>query len=227
MDISFLVTSHNESDELKKVLGQLASFIVKNGTNDEIVVLDDYSDNPKTIGILDEAAKKPFVTIFHHRLNKDFGTHKTDGSRACKKDFIVQLDADEYLSETLLENLRALLEANPTVELYRVPRVNIIRGLMPEDARKWGWHVSTMAEFPGVHIINWNSGDYQSRIYKNSKDIKWNKALHEVVIGAAVATQLPKEVDWAIIHDKTIERQRSQNAFYNQNWSPEANMGRG
>ena len=227
MDISFLVTSHNEGDELKKVLDQLSSYITKNSTNDEIVVLDDYSENPKTIEILTAAIKHSFISIFHHRLNKDFGTHKTDGSRACKKDFIIQLDADEYLSENLLENIRAVLTANPSVELYRVPRVNIVRGITPDDVAKWGWHVSVLPEFPGLPIVNWNSGDYQSRIYKNIPDIKWHRKLHETVVGAAVATGLPKEVEWAIIHDKTIERQRRQNEFYNDNWSPEANVGKG
>jgi hypothetical protein len=38
---------------------------------------------------------------------------------------------------------------------------------------------------------------------------------------------LPKEVEWSIIHDKTIDRQRAQNLFYNQNWSKQANMGQG
>lgn len=227
MDISFLVTSHNEGEELKKVLDQLTAFIVRHNSNDEIVVLDDYSDNPKTLEILNQASQHRFVRLYHHRLNKDFGTHKTDGSRACKRDYIVQLDADEYLSEPLLENLRELLNSNPTVELYRVPRVNLLRGLTQLDALKWGWHVSDLPEYPGIKVINWHHGDYQSRIYKNSPDIKWVKKLHETVDGARVVTELPKEVDWAIIHDKTIERQRSQNEFYNQHWSPEANMGRG
>jgi hypothetical protein len=38
---------------------------------------------------------------------------------------------------------------------------------------------------------------------------------------------LPKEVDWALIHEKTIERQKAQNMFYNKNWSRQANMGHG
>lgn len=227
MNLSFLVTCHNEVGELKKLLDQLTGYITANKTEDEIVVLDDYSDNPETIKILEAAIKHPFVNLFHHRLNKNFGEHKTAGSRACKKDYIVQLDADEYLHPTLLENLRSIIEANPTVELFRVPRVNLIRGLTPEDAARWGWHVSTMSEYPGLHIINWHHGDYQWRIYKNSEKIRWAKALHEVIVGAGVTTELPKDPELAIIHDKTIERQRAQNEFYNKNWSVEANMGRG
>jgi len=46
-------------------------------------------------------------------------------------------------------------------------------------------------------------------------------------MGAEYVTMLPKEVEWSIIHDKTIDRQRAQNLFYNQNWSKQANMGQG
>ena len=225
MKLSFLVTAHNEVDELRKLLDQLTEYVIKNGQIDEVVILNDYSDNPNTIKILEAASKHPFVTLLHHRLNNNFGEHKTVGSRACKNEYIIQLDADEYLHPTLLENLRDIIEANPTVELFRVPRVNIVRGMTPDDARKWGWHVSSLPEFPGMSIVNWHSGDYQWRIYKNSERIKWTKKLHEVISGASVVTELPKEVELSIIHDKTIERQRAQNEFYNKNWSVKENMG--
>jgi hypothetical protein len=88
-----------------------------------------------------------------------------------------------------------------------------------------------LPEFGDLPVINWgnggNGGDYQSRIYKNTEKIKWQKPLHETIVGASLVAHLPKEVDYAIIHDKTIERQRNQNEFYNKNWSVAANMGQG
>jgi len=227
MNLSFLITTHNEGDELDRLLQQLCEYIEVNKTSDEIVILDDYSDNQKTIEILTKVTKLPFVKLFHHRLDKNFGEHKTAGSRACKNEYIFQLDADEYPHPTLLENVRSIIEANSAVELFRVPRVNIVRGMTLDDAAKWGWHVSQLPEFPGHSIVNWNSGDYQWRIYKNDERIKWAKKLHEIIVGAQVVTELPKEVELSIIHDKTIERQRAQNEFYNKNWSAAANMGQG
>lgn len=222
MTISFLVSCHNEVTELRTILTQLTEFISKNNTQDEIVVLDDESDNPATLEVLSEFQKYPFLRVFKHKLSGDFGAHKTAGSRECKGDFIFQLDADEYVSDTLLENLREILEENPSVELYRVPRVNIVRGLTPEDAVKWGWRISDKFMNP---VINWP--DRQSRIYKNVPSIYWKKKLHETITGATVSTDLPEDQLFAIIHDKTIERQRKQNEFYNKNWSREANMGLG
>ena len=227
MKISYLVTVHNETLELLQLIEKLKTHIDFVAINDEVVILDDFSDNPDTIKILDKAKSYGF-TVVQHALNKNFSEHKNYGSKRCVGDYIIQIDADEYLYPVLLSNMHELLESNPTVELYRVPRVNIVRGATDNDARNWGWHMMKLPEFGDLPIINWgNGGDYQSRIYKNSLRIQWHKPLHETIMGAAIVADLPKEVDYAIIHDKTIDRQRSQNEFYNKNWSIKANMGQG
>lgn len=226
MKISYLVTVHNETLELLQLIEKLKTHINFVAPNDEVVILDDFSNNPDTIKILDKAKSYGFAVV-QHALNKNFAEHKNYGSNRCVGNFVCQLDADEYLYPALLNNIHELLESNPTVELYRVPRVNIVRGATDNDARNWGWHVTKLPEFGDLPIINWNSGDYQSRIYKNSPKIQWHKPLHETIMGASIVAHLPKDVDYAIIHDKTIDRQRAQNEFYNKNWSPKANMGHG
>lgn len=227
MKISYLVSCHNETLELLELIEKLKTHLDSNSPNDEVVILDDFSDNPDTKKILEKAKSYGF-TIVQHALNKNFAEHKNYGGKRCVGDYIVQLDADEYLWPEFLTNMQELLTSNPTVELYRVPRVNIVRGATKEDAMKWGWHLGTIPEYFGeTPVINWNHGDYQSRIYKNSLKIQWHKPLHETIAGAEYVSQLPKEVEWSIIHDKTIQRQLSQNKFYNQNWSVKANMGYG
>lgn len=226
MKISYLITCHNETKELLDLIEKFKSHIHNNAPNDEVVILDDFSTNEDTKKILYTANTYGF-TVVQHALNKNFAEHKNHGSKRCVGDYIVQLDADEYLWPSFLENMRELLESNPTVELYRVPRVNIVRGATPQDAAMWGWDLSRLPEFGEVPIVNWSHGDYQSRIYKNSLKIQWHKPLHETIVGAEFVSQLPREVEWSIIHDKTIERQKAQNTFYNQNWSRSANMGQG
>ena len=50
MQISYSILTHNETDSLQKLL----DFLLKwKDDEDEIVILDDYSDNEKTIEILD------------------------------------------------------------------------------------------------------------------------------------------------------------------------------
>jgi glycosyltransferase involved in cell wall biosynthesis len=226
MKISYLVTVHNETLELLQLIEKLKTHIDFVAINDEVVILDDFSDNEDTKKILSKAKSYGF-TVVQHALNKNFAEHKNYGSKRCVGDYIVQIDSDEYLFPNLLNNMHELLESNPTVELYRVPRLNIVRGATDNDARNWGWHIMKLPEFGDLPIINWNSGDYQSRIYKNSLRIQWHKPLHETITGASIVADLPKEVDYAIIHDKTIDRQRAQNEFYNKNWSIKANMGQG
>ena len=227
--ISYLITVHNEATELKVLLEKLYKVIA--GTDDEIVILDDFSTDEETKKLL--VFHQLFSTssvlgrVVQHKLDGDFGAHKTFGSRQCKGDYIVQLDADEYLSDALAANLHELIGSNPEVELYRVPRVNIVRGMTDRDAQTWGWHVCKLPEFGDLPIINWNSGDHQARIYKNDERIYWHKKLHETITGANGVAVLPLEVDYAIIHDKTIDRQRAQNEFYNKNWTQQANMGGG
>ena len=227
MKISYLVCCHNEVRELLDLVEKLNTHIESNSPNDEVVILDDFSDNEDTKKILEKAKNYGF-SVVQHALNKNFAEHKNYGSKRCVGDYIVQLDADEYLWPELLQNMQELIRSNPKVELYRVPRVNIVRGATPQDAAMWGWHLSSIPEhFGNEPIVNWNHGDYQSRIYKNSLKIQWKKPLHETIDGAEYVTMLPKEVEWSIIHDKTIDRQLSQNKFYNQNWSRSANMGHG
>ena len=226
MKISYLVTCKNETLELLQLIENLKTHIDFVAPNDEVVILDDFSNNEDTKKILAKAKSYGF-TVVQHSLNKNFSEHKNYGSKRCVGDYILQIDADEYLSQPLLNNIHEIIDSNPTVELYRVPRVNIVRGATDNDARNWGWHMTKLPEFGDLPIINWGNGDYQSRIYKNSLRIQWHKPLHETIIGASIVTDLPKEVDYAIIHDKTIERQRNQNMFYNKNWSIKANMGQG
>ena len=227
MKISYLVTCHNETLELLGLIEKLKTHLDFNAPNDEVVILDDFSDNDGTKKILDKARSYGF-TVVQHALNKNFAEHKNYGSKRCIGDYIVQLDADEYLWPELLQNMHELLSANPNVDLFRVPRVNIVRGATENDARMWGWSLQTIPEYFGdLPIINWAHGDYQARIYRNHVKMQWHKPLHETIMGAETTTMLPREVEWAIIHDKTIDRQRAQNMFYNQNWSAKANMGQG
>ena len=216
MKISFLVTCHNELSELSRVMHQLHAYLTRDGiygSDDEIVILDDYSDNERLVKqlALYSDCLKPNISVIKHHLDGDFGAHKTWGSRQCKGEWIVQIDADEYLADDLLENLHELIESNPDVEMYRVPRINEVEGLTEEDVRKWRWNVSTMN---GKRVVNFP--DYQCRIYRNDPRIFWQNKVHEVIVGANVTTALPPEPEWCLIHPKTIDRQRQQNALYDK-----------
>jgi glycosyltransferase involved in cell wall biosynthesis len=209
--ISFAITTHNEGEYIQRLLDQLIPHC--RATGDEIIILDDYSDDQETKWILSGATRSSVVEgqefrlrLASLKLNGDFAAHKNHLNAICRGTYILQVDADETLHPNLLENLHALLDANETVDLFAIPRVNTVEGLTEEDIRRWGWRINEKGwvMFP----------DYQTRLYRNSPDIKWEGKVHERITGHKTMTPLPAEEEWSLYHGKTIERQRKQNDFY-------------
>jgi glycosyltransferase involved in cell wall biosynthesis len=245
MLISFAVCTHNEGRYVHDLLGYLGSYIQVNEGRDnvfyEIVVIDDFSDEPVTATVLEVLEKSERVRIHKHALNGDFATHKNYMNHACRGDWILNLDADESIPWDVLDLLPALVEENPNVEAYWLPRVNTVHGLTQAHVDKWGWKISKLHEFvekfsPSmeevklleahkliidvtatgvvayVPIIQWP--DPQLRFYKNDSKIHWVNKVHEQLVGYTAFGALPVEPDYAIRHHKTIDRQEHQNSFY-------------
>ena len=219
--ISYLVTVHNETQTLENLLGRLTTFKCP---EDEIVIVDDYSDDIQTHAILTKFQTKDWIYL--HRLNNDYGAHKNYGITECKNDWIFQLDADELPPFTLVgENIKELINSNPQVELFWIPRINDFKGVTPEHAARWNWTLS-MSPTYNRPIINWDTGDYQGRLFKRDYPrIHWEKKLHEQITGHNSHAPLPKDESWAIYHDKTIEKQEESNIRYMKNFTPNENMG--
>ena len=59
-----------------------------------------------------------------------------------------------------------------------------------------------------------NFPDYQARIFRNQKHIKWIKEVHEVIDGAKTYAHLPPQEELTLKHEKEIARQEEQNRLY-------------
>lgn len=209
--ISFAITTHNEGIYVQELLDQLIPHCEKTG--DEIVILDDYSDDVVTkdaiINALSMAARydnKFRVTLAHRHLNNDFAAHKNHLNSLCNGDYIFQVDADERFHDTLLTYLHDIVYNNTSIDLFLIPRVNVVNGLTDEDIARWGWKVNEMGwvMYP----------DYQTRLYKNNSVIHWEGKVHERIVGHKMMTHLPPEEEWSLYHIKEIDRQRQQNNYY-------------
>lgn len=217
MNISYVITCHNEGLLVKNLVEHLRKFI---SNDDEILILDDCSD-VETIEQINQTGCK----IINHDLNNNFAEHRNYALQFCKCDYVFSIDADEIPSEFLLENIKEILEANPNVELFGIPRVNTIEGLTQEAVARWGWNVSVIPGFK-FPVINWqNRGDVQYRLHKRLPHLKWNRRLHETIVGSNLTCELPVEPDFALLHHKTIQRQEKQNMFYNKNFTEMENRG--
>ena len=196
--ISYAITACNEHVELDRLLSQLLSSI---RNEDEIVVQMDITATDEVKAVVN----KYKLMNYFHPLNKDFATFKNNLKGLCTKDYIFQIDADEYLSEELLTYLPAILEDNHSVEMFSVPRINTVEGLTEQHIKQWGWRVNEKG---------WvNYPDYQNRIMKNKPEIHWVNKVHEKIVGAMSTTELPYGLE--LMHPKRIERQEKQNNYYN------------
>ena len=195
--ISYAITACNEHVELDRLLSQLTEHI---RPEDEIVVQVDITATEEVKNVI----WKKGLTVYSYPLNNDFASFKNNLKSLCAKDYIFQIDADEFLSEELIHYLDGILDENPEVEMFSVPRVNTVEGLTEAHIKQWGWHVNQ---------DGWvNYPDYQNRILKNKPEIHWVNKVHEKIVGAMVTCPLPEGFD--LYHFKTIERQERQNNYY-------------
>lgn len=205
MKLSYAVTVCDEFIEVQRLLNQLIS---QKYPQDEIVVLVDLNKNIPTselLGYLHKLSSSNHITLLEDRFNNHFADWKNKLTQACTGDFIFQIDADEYLPDEFIDLIHEVLEANPEVDLYYVPRINTVSGLTEEHIQKWGWRVQNgRVNYP----------DYQTRIYRNNSEIKWENKVHEKIIGFKQYTALPEVDALSLIHPKTIERQERQNSYY-------------
>lgn len=220
LKISYLVTVKNETRTLKNLLTKL---VTQRYDEDEIVILDDFSDNDTTKKILEVFSKEKNVHIHQHSLNKNYGLHKNYGITLCHGDWIFQCDADELPSDTLIFNLREIILTNTNIELIYVPRINDFIGVTKDEAAIWGWKLNMSPTYKR-DIVNWP--DFQGRIFKKDYPrIHFERKLHEKIEGHNGFAELPKDEDLALYHDKTIQTQHETNVRYNKEFSREENMG--
>jgi len=214
--ISYLVTCKNTGFELQNLLERLYKY----GQNNECIILDDHSDNPDTLQILNNASDNSFFKVYKHDLNKNYSEHKNYGKSQCQGEYIFQIDDDEMPSETLLESLNELIELNNDIDLFWIPRINDFKGVNPENSRQWGWRLTS---YEDRLIVNWP--DPQGRLFKNVHYIEWKRRLHEKVEGAKTYVHLPAVYELSLHHNKTIEKQIQTNIKYNKLFTEEENKG--
>lgn len=204
MSISYAITVCNEFVEIQK----LVPFLLKlKRQQDEIVILyDQKNGNEEIASWLKKFNKLPNVQFWRGFFDGHFADWKNKLTEYCKGDYIFQIDADELPNRALIENLPNIIEANPTIEVYLVPRVNTVEGLTEEHIKKWNWNVNDKG------WVNWP--DPQWRLWKNKPEIKWVNKVHERLDGYKTYSNLPFQEELALYHPKDIVRQEKQNAFY-------------
>lgn len=248
MKISFAICTHNEGHYVTDLLHRLVSWINRMSSSDpneyEIVIVDDFSTEEETVSTLDRYMRDvSFVKVYKHALNGNFSEHKNYLNSRCTGDWILNLDADEWLPESMLDVLALIVESNPQVEAFWLPRVNTVDGLTFAHVQKWKWVIGSIEGYRKVEIMDKESQEYkllkmfdliisedgdivnyyqpvicwpdlQMRFYKNDPKIQWSGKVHERLMGFTHFSILPQDPQYAIQHHKEIVRQEIQNAYY-------------
>jgi glycosyltransferase involved in cell wall biosynthesis len=207
MKISYGITVHNESEELNSLLEIL---IHKTDVEDEIVICVDGEDEQVQEVITSWVQQyghedMKTIKVYHRKLDGDFASQKNSVIENSTGDYIFHIDADEYPHEILLRDIKRVLEIND-VDLIWVPRVNTVEGITQAHINTWGWKVTEKG---------WvNYPDYQSRIFRNRNDIRWERPVHEMITGCKTFAHIPPQEELSLYHPKTIHKQETQNQLY-------------
>ena len=202
MRISYAIPVCNEHEELDRLL----TLLIKNKrTEDEIVVQADLGNTTREVyQVVDR--HKDQIRLVEFGLKGNFGQFKNNLKANCSGEWIFQIDADEYLKEEFIQHLPEILQDNPTIDLFLLPRINTVEGLTQQHIDMWRWRVDEKG---------WvNFPDYQTRILQNSPKINWVNKVHEVLTGHTTYAMMPPEEFYCLIHPKTIDRQEKQNTLY-------------
>jgi hypothetical protein len=193
--ISYAITVCNEAEALCTLLDFLQPYLQP---GDEIIVQADRKNVTAEVQQVVQDHTHLIRRYVEHDLDYDFARAKNHLNTQCCGEWIFQLDADECPQTSLLQALPAILQANPGVELYKMPRMNsFVDGQGRTEKEYVAWP------------------DYQGRLYRNDPQrIRWHRPIHEKIRGHKAYVYLPKEEKYAIRHRKVTEQDKAKW----QNW---------
>jgi len=204
MKISYAIPVCNEHTELEKLLKFLTP--LKRPEDEIVVQVDSKNVTPEVTALTNFLGDNNDVKVIFFEFNGSFADLKNNLKNHCTGDYIFQIDADEIPHSYLIGLLPTLFKHNPDVDLFLVPRINIVNGLTEEHIQKWRWQVNEKG---------WvNFPDAQMRIIRNAPYIQWASKVHEVIMGYKQYVVLPSEEKFTLYHEKGIGRQELQNEFY-------------
>lgn len=205
MKISYAITVCDEYKELEKLISFLLAHtdIAKH----EILVLADLNKTTtQVIEYCNNHQNYGNIKFYTDSFNGHFSEWKNKLKILCSGQYIFQIDADEIPSEFLIKNIDSIIDSNPAIELFWIPRENYVDGLTPEHILQWRWNIDSLNRI--------NFPDYQARLFKNLPHIHWQNKVHEIIIGCQAQASLPAEARFCLIHTKNINKQEKQNAYY-------------
>jgi len=160
MKISAVIISYNEEANIGRCIDSLRAIA------DEIVVVDCFSkDNTKRI-CLDKG-----IDFYEHEF-LGFADQKNFATSLAKHDFILSLDADEYLSQELIDSILSI-KSNNKYDGYTMNRLSSYAG---QWIKTCGWYPDTKLRLWKKDQGTWvGQGIHEKVALKGHIKIKWLK----------------------------------------------------
>lgn len=206
--VSYAITVCNEQEEFVRLFNILLPYIETDYISEIVILYDKKNGSLKVESYLDEL-KHDNVHVIKAEFNDNFAEWKNILFEHCNGEFIIQLDADELVTDKFITYMYELLSINENIDVIRIPRINTVSDITPAHIQKWRWNVNELGYI--------NFPDWQGRAYRNNKSIRWKNKVHEVLSGYKFIADLTpglQDHDLCIKHPKSIERQEIQNNYY-------------
>ncbi len=203
MTISYQILCKNEGNSLKKLLNFLVTH--KRKVDEINVCRDSLGENPQTLEIINEF--KSHINYFEREITHTIHNQKNWLAGQASGDYLFYLDADELLYGKFINALPTIIESNPEVDIYFLPRINIVEGVTQEYISERGWNVNEKGWI--------NFPDVQDRLFKSNKGIKYHEIPHGRLVNEGKKySLLPTEEVYSIIHIKSFKKQTSDNNWH-------------
>ncbi len=161
MRISAVIIAKNEADNLKQSLPKLAWC-------DEIVVVDDNSSDATAEVALSYGAK------VYQRTFDGFGTQKRFAVSKSSNDWILNIDADEVLSDALIKELQSIVDTTNT-HAYNIPIRHVFLGKVFMHGKE--------SAYKHLRLFNRNYGNFDEAKVHEKVEIKGKVAdLNNVIL---------------------------------------------
>lgn len=123
--LTVIILTYNEERHIKDCIASA-------GLADEILIIDSGSSD-NTVQIAREAGAR----VITHPMNEGFAAQRNFALEQAANEWVMFLDADERITTSLAEGIKAVLTEGPKISAFRIPRRNHFLG-------KWikhcGWY---------------------------------------------------------------------------------------
>ncbi len=149
MKLSTVILAKNEEKNIVRAIESVEF-------SDEILVIDDFSTDRTT-----ERAREMGAFIIHRKLNKNFAMQRNFGLKKSRGEWVLFLDADEFLCKELQEEIKKLLNEKPDYSAYYIKRRDFMWG-----RELFFGETKNVREKGLLRLIKKGSGQWKSSVHE-------------------------------------------------------------